>query len=59
MNIKKFLIYLIITFVIGGLFTPLTFSNEFYLSLNKPFEIPTIIFPIIWSILYLLMSIFI
>ena len=57
MNIKKFLIYLIITFVIGGLFTPLTFSNEFYLSLNKPFEIPTIIFPIIWSILYLLMSI--
>lgn len=57
MNIKKFIIYLIITFVIGGLFTPLTFSNEFYLSLNKPFEIPTIIFPIIWSILYLLMSI--
>lgn len=57
MNIKKFIIYLIITFLIGGLFTPLTFSNEFYLSLNKPFEIPTIIFPIIWSILYLLMSI--
>ena len=57
MNIKKFLIYLIITFVIGGLLPPLTFSNEFYLSLNKPFEIPTIIFPIIWSILYLLMSI--
>ena len=57
MNIKKFLIYLLITFLIGGLFTPLTFSNEFYLSLNKPFEIPTIIFPIIWSILYLLMSI--
>lgn len=57
MNIKKFTIYSLITFVIGGLFTPLTFSNEFYLSLNKPFEIPTIIFPIIWSILYLLMSI--
>ena len=57
MNIKKFLFYLIITFVIGGLFTPLTFSSEFYESLVKPFDIPQIIFPIVWSILYILMSI--
>lgn len=57
MNIKKFLFYLIITFVIGGLFTPLTFSSEFYESLVKPFDIPQIIFPIVWSVLYILMSI--
>lgn len=57
MNIKKFLFYLIITFIIGGLFTPLTFSSEFYESLVKPFDIPQIIFPIVWSILYILMSI--
>lgn len=56
MNIKKFLFYLIITFIIGGLFTPLTFSSEFYESLVKPFDIPQIIFPIVWSILYILMS---
>ena len=32
-------------------------NTGFYKELNKPFEVPAIIFPIVWSILYLLMAI--
>lgn len=54
---KSLIKYILITFIIGGLFTPFTMNTEFYKSLNKPFEIPSIVFPIVWSILYLLMAI--
>jgi len=53
---KKFLLYLISTFVIGCLFVPLT-NNNFYSSINKPFSLPPIVFIVVWSILYILMSI--
>lgn len=53
---KKLIFYIIITFVIGGLFVMLT-DNSFFKDLNKPFDVPAIVFPIVWSILYLLMAI--
>ena len=54
---KSLVKYILITFIIGGIFTPFTMNNEVYQNLNKPFEIPSIVFPIVWSILYLLMAI--
>lgn len=57
-NFKKLIIVTIITFLVGGFFGFLTMGNmDVFKELNKPFELPGIIFPIVWSILYLLMSI--
>ena len=56
-NYKKLFFYIIITFVIGGLFSTFTMNSGFYDKINKPFDIPMIVFPIVWSILFLLMSI--
>lgn len=56
-NYKKLIKIILITFLIGNLFTIFTFNSNFYKDLNKPFNIPQIIFPIIWSILFILMSI--
>lgn len=56
-NLKKLLIYIIITFLIGNLFAFFILSNNTYNNLNKPFELPSVVFPIVWTILYLLMSI--
>ena len=57
-NWKKLIIITIITFVIGSFFSFFTMdSMAAFSELKKPFEIPGIIFPIVWSILYLLMSI--
>lgn len=54
-NYKKLIFCIVITFVIGGLFAMLT-DNSFYKDLNKPFDLPAIVFPIVWSILYILMG---
>ena len=57
-NFKKFIIITIITFVIGNLFSFFVMNNmEYYKTLDKPIDVPGIIFPIVWGILYLLMSI--
>ncbi len=56
-NIKKLLLYIIVTFLIGNLFVIFVITKDFYNTLNKPFNVPSIIFPIVWSILYLIMSI--
>ena len=56
-NYKKLLLYIIITFLIGSFFAIFTNNNEVYKSLNKLIEVPGIVFPIVWSILYLLMAI--
>lgn len=56
-NYKKLLIYILTTFVIGSFFAIFTNDSSFYENLNKPFDIPSIVFPIVWSILYLLMAI--
>lgn len=57
-DFKKFLIILISTFVIGGLFAFIIRDNmSVYQELDKPIDVPKIVFPVVWSILYLLMSI--
>ena len=57
-NWKKLIFFIVITFVIGGLFSILTNQSDFYASLEKPpLSPPGILFPIVWSILYILMAI--
>ena len=56
-NLKKLLIYIIITFLIGSFFALFINNMNLYNNLNKPINIPGIVFPIVWSILYLLMGI--
>ena len=57
-NWKKLIVILLVTFVIGGLFSFLTMKNmDAFKELNKPIDVPGFIFPIVWSILYILMSI--
>ncbi len=57
-NLKKFIIITIITFVIGNLFVFFVMNNmDYYKTLDKPIDVPGIVFPIVWGILYLLMSI--
>ncbi len=57
-NWKRLIKITIITFIIGGLFSFLTMKGmDAFKALKKPIEVPGIIFPIVWSVLYLLMSI--
>ena len=57
-NWKKLIIITVITFLVGGLFSFLTMNNmDTFKALNKPINVPGFIFPIVWSILYILMSI--
>ena len=53
---KKLIIFIVGTFLIGGFFAIFTTTNN-YGNLIKPFEVPSYIFPVVWSILYLLMAI--
>lgn len=56
-NFKKLIKYIFITFLIGNLFTIFVINAQFYDSLNKIIEVPKIVFPIVWTILYLVMAI--
>lgn len=57
-NFKLLFSIIGITFLVGNLFSFTIIKNmDIYKSLNKPFEIPMLIFPIVWTILYILMSI--
>lgn len=56
-NFKKLFIFILATFLLGNLFTIFSMNTEFYKSLEKPFNLPSIVFPIVWSILFILMSI--
>lgn len=57
-NWKKLIIIVIITFVVGSFFNFFTMNNmDTFKELKKPINVPGILFPIVWSILYLLMSI--
>lgn len=55
-NYKKLLIFILITFIIGSFFTFLI-DTSFYNTLNKPIDIPSIVFIVVWTMLYLLMAI--
>lgn len=57
-NWKRLILIIIITFVVGSFFSLFTMNNmDAFKELNKPINVPSILFPIVWSILYLLMSI--
>lgn len=57
-NWKKLIIITIITFIVGSLFSWFTMNNmDTFKELEKPINVPGFLFPIVWSILYLLMSI--
>lgn len=57
-NFKRLIIITIITFVVGSFFSWFTMNNmDTFKELEKPVNVPGILFPIVWSILYLLMSI--
>ena len=55
-NLKSLLLCIVITFFIGSFFA-LFIGNNSYVDLNKAINVPGYIFPIVWSILYLLMGI--
>lgn len=57
-NWKKLIIITLVTFIIGGFFSFFTMNNmDTFEELSKPIDVPAVVFPIVWSILYLLMSI--
>ena len=57
-NWKRLIVIIIITFVVGSFFSFFTMNNmDSFKELEKPINVPGILFPIVWSILYLLMSI--
>ena len=57
-NWKRLILITIITFVVGSFFSFFTMNNmDTFKELEKPINVPGILFPIVWSILYLLMSI--
>lgn len=58
-NYKKLIVIIVLTFIIGSFFSFfIPNSRGFYASLNKPpLSPPGIIFPIAWTILYILMGV--
>lgn len=57
-NWKRLIIITIITFIVGSFFSWFTMNNmDTFKELAKPINVPGILFPIVWNILYLLMSI--
>ena len=59
MKLKKLISYILITIIIGSFFT-LFIMNSFgiYQEINRPIlSPPSIVFPIVWSVLYFLMGI--
>lgn len=57
-NWKKLIVFILVTFIIGGFFSFFINSRGFYNSLEKPpLSPPGVLFPIVWSILYVLMGI--
>lgn len=59
MNIKKLISYIVITLLIGSFFTLFIMDSfNIYNTIDKPFLSPNkIVFPIVWSVLYILMGI--
>lgn len=55
---KKLIIITVITFIVGSFFSLFTMNSmDTFKDLSKPINVPGVLFPIVWSILYLLMSI--
>ena len=57
-NYKKLFFYIFITIIIGGIPSIFVITNNIYNNLNKPvLSPPSILFPIVWTILFILMGI--
>lgn len=57
-NWKRLIIIIVITFIVGSFFSFFTMNNmDTFKELEKPVNVPGVLFPVVWSILYLLMSI--
>lgn len=57
-NIKELLFYIFITLIIGSVPSVFIISNNVYETLNKPpLSPPGVLFPIVWTILFILMGI--
>lgn len=57
-NWKRLIIIIVITFIVGSFFSFFTMNNmDTFKELKKSINVPGVLFPIVWSILYLLMSI--
>ncbi|MBQ3475312.1 MAG: tryptophan-rich sensory protein [Bacilli bacterium] len=55
---KKLFFYIVITILIGGIPSIFVITNNVYDKLNKPpLSPPGVIFPIVWTILFILMGI--
>lgn len=55
-NVKKLISSILITFFIGCFFVPFVSSFSLYSNLSKGIDLPPVLFPIVWSILYLIMG---
>lgn len=56
-NFKQLFLIIIMTIIIGSFFVPFVDMNIYKEIVKPKFSPPSIIFPIVWSILYILMSI--
>lgn len=56
-NYKKLIGIIIITILVGSFFTFFTGSSIYKEIIKPPFSPPGLVFPIVWTILYILMSI--
>ena len=57
-NVKELLFYIFITLIIGSIPAIFVSTSSSYETLNKPFLAPpSILFPIVWTILFILMGI--
>ena len=58
LNFKKLIFFILTPLVIGGIGYLLGGSTDIYSKINQPsFAPPSILFPIVWTILYILMGI--
>lgn len=57
-NWKRLITIIVITFVVGSFFSLFTMNNmDTFNELEKPVNVPAILFPIVWSVLYTLMGV--
>lgn len=56
-DFKKLILIIIVTFIIGSFFAPFVDMNIYKEIIRPKFSPPSIAFPIVWTILYILMSI--
>lgn len=57
-NWKRLITIIVITFIVGSFFSLFTMNNmDTFKELEKPVNVPAMLFPIVWGILYTLMGI--